>query len=219
MDGFASFPRVGALFAEDFVLPDTTPEPEAVDPVFSPGEVDAAREAAWRDGHAAGLQKAGESDAAATRQAMAAIAEQLTAERDAAAIRADQSAEAIAHLLIDSLAVAFPAICAQYGDAEVRAVVRIVLPGLRQEQAITVRAHPRTASALAQEIARLDPDLTAHVQTVACESMPPGDVRISWRSGSATRDAAELWRQVTSVLMPAGLLMAHAAIRETIDGD
>jgi hypothetical protein len=24
---------------------------------------------------------------------------------------------------------------------------------------------------------------------------------------------------VTSVLMPAGLLMAHAAIRETIDGD
>ena len=169
MDGFASFPRVGALFAEDFDLPETTPEPEAVDPVFSPGEVDAAREAAWRDGHAAGLQKAGESDAAATRQAMAAIAEQLTAERDAAAIRADQSAEAIAHLLIDSLAVAFPAICAQYGDAEVRAVVRIVLPGLRQEQAITVRAHPRTASALAQEIARLDPDLTAHVQTVACD--------------------------------------------------
>ena len=56
MDGFASFPRVGALFAEDFDLPETTPEPEAVDPVFSPGEVDAAREAAWRDGHAAGLR-------------------------------------------------------------------------------------------------------------------------------------------------------------------
>jgi hypothetical protein len=156
---------------------------------------------------------------AATRQAIAAIAEQLAAERDAAAIRADQSAEAIARLLIDSLGVAFPAICAQYGDAEVRAVVRIVLPGLRQEQAVTVRAHPRTTTALAQEIARLDPDLTAHIQTGACDAMPPGDVRIAWRSGSATRDAAELWRQVASVLMPAGLLMAQAAIRETIDGD
>jgi hypothetical protein len=113
MDGFASLPRVGALFAEDFDLPETTPEPEAVDPVFSPGEVAAARETAWRDGYAAGLQKAAESDVAATRQAIAAIAEQLAAERDAAAIRADQSAEAIARLLIDSLAVAFPAICAQ----------------------------------------------------------------------------------------------------------
>ena len=50
-------------------------------------------------------------------------------------------------------------------------------------------------------------------------AMPPGDVRIAWRNGSATRDAAELWRQVAAVLMPAGLLMAHAAIRETIDGD
>jgi hypothetical protein len=219
MDGFASLPRVGALFAEDFDLPETTPEPEAVDPVFAPGEVAAARETAWRDGYAAGLQKAAESDVAATRQAIAAIAEQLAAERDAAAIRADQSAEAIARLLIDSLGVAFPAICAQYGDAEVRAVVRIVLPGLRQEQAVTVRAHPRTATALAQEIARLDPDLTAHIQTVACDAMPPGDVRIAWRSGSATRDAAELWRQVASVLMPAGLQMTQAVIMETIDGD
>ena len=218
MDGFASLPRVGALFAEDFDLPETTPGPEVVDPVFSASELAAAREAAWRDGYADGLQKAAESDAAATRLAMAAIAEQLAAERDAAAIRADQSADVIARLLIDSLAVAFPDLCKQYGDAEVCAIVRVVLPGLRQEQAITVRAHPRTATALAQEITRLDADLTAHVQTVVCDAMSPGDVRIAWRSGSATRDAAELWRQVASVLMPAGLLMAHAAIRETIDG-
>jgi flagellar biosynthesis/type III secretory pathway protein FliH len=219
MDGFASRPRAGALFAEDFDLPETTPEPEVVDPMFSACELAAAREAARRDGYADGLQKAAENDTAATRRAMAAIAEQLAAERDVAVIRADQSAEAIARLLLDSLAAAFPAICAQYGDAEVRAIVRVVLPGLRQEQAITVRAHPCTAAAVAQEIARLDPDLAAHVQTVACETMPPGDVRIAWRSGSAKRDAAELWREVASVLMPAGLMMAHAAIRETIDGD
>ena len=108
--------------------------------------------------------------------------------------RAEQSAEAIARLLLDSLAAAFPRLCAQYGDAEVRAIVRVVLPGLTQEPAITVRAHPRTATALAQEIARLDPDLAAHVQTVECDAMPPGDVRIAWRNGSATRDAAALWR-------------------------
>ena len=55
---------------------------------------------------------------------IAAIAEQFAAEREAAAARAEQSAEAIARLLLDSLAAIFPALCARYGDAEVRAIVR-----------------------------------------------------------------------------------------------
>ena len=49
--------------------------------------------------------------------------------------------------------------------------------------------------------------------------MSPGDVRIAWRNGTATRDAAALWQQVAAVLAPAGLLRADAAIRETVDGD
>ncbi len=118
-----------------------------IEPVFSASELTAAREAAWRDGHAAGLQEAAaerrRGDASGHRTA---IAEQFAAERDVAAARAEVSAEAIAQLLLDSLAAVFPALCARYGDAEVRAIVRIVLPALTQEQAITVRAHPRTAA-------------------------------------------------------------------------
>ena len=128
-------------------------------------------------------------------------------------------AEAIARLLLDSLAATFPTLCARYGDAEVRAIIRAVLPALTQEAAITVRAHPRTAAALAAEIAHLDPDLVAHVQTVECDAMPPGDVRIAWHNGTATRDAAALWQQVAAVLAPAGLLRTDAAIKETVDGD
>ncbi|HME26810.1 MAG TPA: hypothetical protein VKI44_36720 [Acetobacteraceae bacterium] len=218
MDGFAHDPGVGALFTEDFDLPVAAPEPEVIAPVFSIGELSAARETSWRDGHTAGLQDATTSDAAATRQALAAIAEQFAMERDAAAVRAEQSAQAIASLLIDSLASVFPSLCARYGDAEVRAIVRTVLPALTEEVAITVRAHPRTAAALTQEIARLEPDLAAHVQIVECDAMPPGDVRIAWRSGVATRDAAALWQQVMAVLAPAGLLPADAAIREMVDG-
>ena len=77
MDGFTHFAKVGTLFAEDFDLPEVAPEPEVIEPVFSAGELTAAREAAWRDGHDAGLQDAATSDAAATRQAIAAIAEQF----------------------------------------------------------------------------------------------------------------------------------------------
>ena len=218
MDGFAHDPRVGALFTEDFDLPAAAPEPEVIEPVFSTRELTAAREAAWREGHAAGLQEATASDAAAMRQALVAIAGQFATERDAAAARAEQSAQAIASLLIDSLASVFPSLCARYGDEEVRAIVRTVLPALTQEVAITVRAHPRTTAALAQEIARLDPDLAARVQTVECDAMPPGDVRIAWRNGVATRDAAALWQQVMAILAPAGLLSADVAIRETVDG-
>ena len=88
-------------------------------------------------------------------------------ECNAAAARAEQTAEAIAGLLLDSLAATFPALCACYCDAEVCAVVRAVLPALTRERAITVRANPVTAAAVAGEFARLDPDLAAHVRTRA----------------------------------------------------
>lgn len=219
MNGAAHLTRSGTLFAEDFDLPQAAPEPEVIEPLFSAAELTAAREAAWQDGHAAGMQQAAESDAAATRQAVAAIVAQFAEERAAAAERAESSAEIIAQLLLGSFAAIFPALCARCGDAEVQALVRAVLPSLTQETAITVRVHPRTAPAVAQEIARLDPDLSAHVQMLDCDAMPPGDVRIAWRNGSAARDAAALWQQVADVLAPAGLLRADAVIRETVDGD
>jgi hypothetical protein len=218
MDGCADLAKIESLFAEDFDLPAGVAESKTVEPVFSADELAAARDAAWHDGYSAGLHRAAEGEAAATRQAISAIAEQFAAECDAAAKRAEAAAEAIARLLLDSLAAAFPALCARYGDAEARAVVRAVVPALTQEPMIAVRANPHTAATLAREIARLEPDLAAHIQTVECEAMPPGDVRIGWRSGSATRDAAALWEQVAVVLAPAGLLGAETAIKETIDG-
>jgi len=218
MDAFAHMQMAGQLFADDFDMPEAAPAPVVIEPVFSAHDLTAAREAAWRDGHAAGLKEIAEGDAAATRQAITAIAEQFAAERDEALARAEVSAEAITQLLLGGIAAVFPAMCAQYGDAEVRSIVRIVLPALTQEQVITVRTHPRTAKAMAREIARLDPELAAHVETVECDAMSPGDVRIAWRAGSATRDTAALWEQVAAVLMPAGLLRTDAAIRETVDG-
>jgi flagellar biosynthesis/type III secretory pathway protein FliH len=218
MDGFTRFPKVGKLFAEDFDVPEVAPDPKVIEPVYSASELAAAHDAAWRDGHDAGLQDAATGDAAATRQAIAAFAEQFATECEAAQARAEQSAEAIAQLLLDSFAAIFPTLCVRYGDAEVRAIVRTVLPALTQEPTITVRANPRTARAVTQEIARLDPDLAVHVQVVDCDAMSPGDVRIAWHNGTATRDAAALWQQVAAVLAPAGLLRADAAIRETVNG-
>jgi flagellar biosynthesis/type III secretory pathway protein FliH len=209
MDGLMHIPRTIMLFGEDFDRVEDAPEPEVIAPTFSIGELTEAREAAWQDGHAVGLQEAAAESAASIRRAMEHIATQLSEERDVVAVRAEQHAKTIAQLLLDSLAAAFPELCARHGDDEVRAIIRIVMPGLIQEPAITVRAHPRTIAAVAQEIAHADPELAARITTIECDAMAPGDVRVTWHNGAAIRDAAKLWHDVAEALLP---------IKETIDG-
>jgi len=225
MDGAVHFglsgASIGSLFEEDFDRPAATdPEPDAPEPAFSAADVAAARAAAWREGQAAGVAEAASYNDAATRRAIESIAEQFADVRDAATAHAEQSADAIARLLLDSLAAVFPVLCACYGEAEVQAIVRSVLPALAQEPAVTVRSNAITAPAISREIGRLDPDLAAHVRIVECDGMTPGDVRIVWRNGAAVRDATRLWEQVAAILAPAGLLRTGTIrIMETADGD
>jgi len=211
-------PAPSTLFAEDFDLPvATASEPAAAEPVYSAGDLAAAREAAWQAGRVAGLQESTAGSAAATATAVQTLAREFAAAGRAAAEQAEASAEAVARLLLDSLAAMFPTLCVRYGDAEVRAIVHAVLPALAQEPGISIRCNPLTAVAVTQELTRLDPDLASHVQMAECDAMAPGDVRIAWHNGAASRDAAALWQQVAAILAPAGLLRADAAIRETVD--
>jgi len=211
------------LFADDFDLPPEPAEPEAIEPVFSAAEIAEAREAGWRDGHASTLAEAAASDTAAVRQTIEAIAAEFAALRETAAAQAGEAAEAIARLLLDSLAAVLPALCAQHGEAEMQALVRAVLPALSQEPEVTVRVGAESVEAISQEIAKCDPDLASRVRVVPCGTLPVGDVRITWRNGSATRDASALWQQVAAILMPAGLLnsttvTARSKAMETVNG-
>ncbi len=217
----SSSQSLGALFGEDFDQPERVAEPDAIEPVYTAAELAKAREAAWREGNAGGQQEAAASDAAATRRAIEAMAAQWADASDAAAARAEQTADAIARLLLDSLAAAFPTLCACYGEAEVQAIVRSVLPALTQEQVITVRTNRLTAPSLVREIGRLDPAFAARVQIVECDLMTPGDVKIDWHNGRAIRDATALWEQVAAVLAPAGLLRTDVVFNreETVNGD
>jgi hypothetical protein len=145
---------------------------------------------------------------------LARIAVQLDTARDEAARIADQAAEAIAHLLLDCFATAFPALCERHGDREVRAILHAVLPPLRQEPKITIRVDPVSAGPIVHEITRLDPDLLSRVDVISTDTMQGGDLRITWRNGSAVRDTGTLWREVSDILAPAGLLPTHPALKE-----
>jgi flagellar biosynthesis/type III secretory pathway protein FliH len=206
-----------SLFDEDFdhpPAPPLPPDPEVIEPVFTAVELEAARETAWREGHETGRTEAEQSDTAIARQVLAHIAAQLDLAGAEASRIAEQSAEAIARLLLDCFATTFPALSARHGDSEVRAIVRAVLPPLRQEPKIAIRLDPVSARSVAREIERLDPDQLLRVDLIPTHAMPAGDVRITWRNGSAVRDTAALWQQVVDILAPAGLLPSHPAVKE-----
>jgi flagellar biosynthesis/type III secretory pathway protein FliH len=207
------------IFGEDFDRPRPAappPDPKPPEPVYSAADLQETRAQALREGHAAGLAEADGITAALARHALLTIAERLDTARDEANTVAEEAAEAVARLLMDAFATAFPALCARHAEGELRAIVRSVLPRLQEEPSIVVRASPHATQALADEIAAIDPDLIDRVRIVPTDSVPLGDIRISWRAGNARRDTAGLWAEIENVLAPAGLLSPAIPVRNSV---
>ena len=207
MDPFA--PRGGPgvlLFDEDFDLPPPSAEPEVIEPVYTVAELTAAREAAAQESRDRALMEAEGSGRAAARRALTEMAAQLGAAEAEAAAVAEQTSEAIARLLLDCFATAFPALSARHGANEVAAVVQSILPALHRESKIIGRVNPHLIAAMTEELGTLDAELVTRVRLVPTDALALGDARVTWDNGSATRDTTSLWRQIENVLTQAGLL-------------
>jgi flagellar biosynthesis/type III secretory pathway protein FliH len=174
----------------------------------------AAREEAAQDSRDRAIAEAEGSVRDASSRALTEIATQMIAARDEAAAIAEQAAEAIARLLLDCFATAFPALSRRHGASELAAVLREILPALHREPKITVRINPHLVPAVTEELHSLDNDLAARVRLIPTDSVAVGDVRITWENGAATRDAVSLWNQIESVLAPAGLLNLEPTVKE-----
>ena len=196
-----------ALFDDDFDLPpEPAPveEPEVIEPTFTLAEYEAAR----AEAHAAGRaeERAAQEAAAhaADRVALAAIADALDRERDGASEVAEAAAEAIAGLLLDILAAAFPALCARHGAAEAQALAAVVLPALRDEPQPMIRVAADAAEPVRALVAAADPDLLARLELRPDPALSAGDIRITWRGGEARRDARALWQAMGDILGQSG---------------
>jgi len=200
--------RPAILFAEDFdALPGITvldDPPDETEP--PPGFTAAARAEAYAEGHRNGLAQAAADRAEVSRQMLATIADRLDGAAAEAARVAGESAEAVARLLLGTLAALLPALCARHGATEVAALARAVLPALARESRVTIRLSPHVVRAVEQELDRLDPELRACVALAPTDAVAPGDARIVWQDGTAIRDAAALWRTVAETLAPLDLL-------------
>lgn len=204
-------------FDEDFDAPPpppAAPEPEIIEPVFTADELETARRDAAFAAREAALAEAETNGKATARRALTSIADQIAAMRDEAAAVAEETAEAIARLLLDCFATAFPALSRRHGADETAAVLRAILPALRQEPKIAVRVSPHVIDAIKADIDAIDPDLIARVRLVPTDAMAPEDIRIDWEHGTAIRDTTALWRRIEDVLAPAGLLSPKQSTRE-----
>jgi flagellar biosynthesis/type III secretory pathway protein FliH len=202
------------LFDEDFDLPTRQAEPEVILPVFSAAELASARDEATQEGRDLATAEAEASSRAASSRCLAEIAAQMSAARAETATIAEESAEAIARLLLGCFATALPALSARHGAAELTALLRQLLPALRREPKIIVRINPHLVPAMTEEIHSLDADLSARVRLIPTDAVAPGDARITWDNGAASRDAASLWKQIENILAPAGLVNTRQTVKE-----
>ncbi len=202
---------VGILYAEDFDDPDLPlPEPAAPPPSFTLGELDTARQAACLEAVAVARAEWQQSALHDRTQSLVAIADALAAAQQQAGILADTVAEGVARTILSVVAGLLPELCARHGGAEVRTLLRHLLPTLAQQPRIAVRVNAAILNDVRGDLALLDEDLAACVVLTAAPLLP-GDARVSWTDGSLVRDEAAISAKVAAALTELGLLEPAAA--------
>jgi flagellar biosynthesis/type III secretory pathway protein FliH len=200
------------LFAEDFDLPPGA-EAEPADPATPeiaepPIDLDAVRATAY-------AQAARDAEVTSVQQrtdrlvSLAVLCEQKMQDAQKQADElADETATAIARLIFQGLEKVIPAIARKFAAAEIAALCASILPSLRSEPRTVIRMNPHDVMIVEAELRKLPAEQRDNITLAPTDSVAEGDIQITWRDGSATRDTADVWRQVSETLQQFGLLDA-----------
>jgi len=206
MDGTTTRSRAGILYAEDFdELPAPPPRPEPPTPGYTQAALDDAVSAACAEAVHAARMDWQACALQAQSDALVAIARNLTAAEAAAAAVATETAEGTVRTIMAILVGLLPALCARHGHAELRAMLRHLLPTLAQQPRVTVRLSPAVLDGVRADLAEMDEDLAATI-VLTPATLPPGDTRVIWTNGKLVRDTAALRNAVIAALVELGLL-------------
>ncbi len=206
MDGMASR-FVGILYAEDFDDPELPPlpEPGPAPPSFTLADLEAAQQIARGDAIQAARAEWETSALQDRTRSLAAIAVAVADARQEARVLAETVAEGTVRTILSMVAGLLPDLCAQHGGAEVRALLRHLLPTLAQQPHINVRIGQAVLDGVREDLALLDEDLVATI-TLTAAPLVPGDARVTWTDGSLVRDQVAIRLAVTAALTELGLL-------------
>jgi len=206
MDGMASR-FVGILYAEDFDDPELPPlpEPGPAPPSFTLADLEAAQQIARGDAIQAARAEWETSALQDRTRSLAAIAVAVADARQEARVLAETVAEGTVRTILSMVAGLLPDLCAQHGGAEVRALLRHLLPTLAQQPRINLRIGQAVLDGVREDLALLDEDLVATI-TLTAAPLVPGDARVTWTDGSLVRDQVAIRLAVTAALTELGLL-------------
>jgi flagellar assembly protein FliH len=175
-------------------------EPPA--PTFSEEELEAARQAAFAEGKAAGLAEAEQSQVKRLADSVADLPphferlsqelEQLETERRRGAL---DSAVTVVRKI-------FPRLAREGGLEEIQAVVEACLERLRDEPRLVIRCADSDLDTLRARIEGSTScgSFEGKLVFLADETITPGDVRVEWADGGAERDQAALWKEIDAII-------------------
>ena len=195
----------GILYIEDFDAAQQ-PAPELVapepEPTFAMSDIVAAREA----GRQAGIVEARADHASLTADLQLAAVQSIADTALNARVQTDRlallRAEELTATILAILVAALPAAMSAQASVEFEAIVQALVPAMRCEPEISVRAHPDQATVLDGLLRKsLEPSKTSLV--IHCDdTLESGSVFFEWRDGGAVRDCDAIWKQITKALEP-----------------
>jgi len=185
------------LFDLDFDAQATASE-QPEEPGFSQEELEAARQAAYAEGEAAG-RAAARHEAEAT---IAALLEQAAGQLQTLAARTqtlhrgmEHSAAQIGHAVGTSLA---RRLMAAHPLAEIEAMLRECMSELREEPRLVVRTHESQVDNIREPMDRLKASagFGGDIVIIADDALTPDSCRLEWADGGAELNADDIRRAV-----------------------
>jgi hypothetical protein len=98
----------------------------------------------------------------------------------------DRSVEAVARLLIDTLAAMLPSVCNRHAAHEIAETVRNLICGMSQDIVVSVRIAASQHEAVRAALAHLPAQMARRIVLVAVDIMPEGDATLEWAQGAAS---------------------------------
>ena len=167
-------------------------------------------------GYSAGRDERGAADAAQAEMLAAVLLNALRGADAAANDLAEASADALGRVVIAMAAATLPATFAALGAREVRAIAAAVLPALKTEPAIMIRAAPDALHALHAIPDHTPEPMRSRLTLLADDTAPPGEVQIIWHAGATRCAPSEALARVMTVLAEFGLVPPPGGYQENI---
>ncbi|ASG20926.1 FliH/SctL family protein [Nitrospirillum viridazoti] len=181
------------------------PPPPPPEPTFSLADlqqqVRMAREAAYAQGHAEGMQAGADQSALALANVLAqlqgSVGQLIQAETHGRALRA-QNTIRMALAIVRKL---FPAMVKRHGLVEVEASVNAFLAELSDEPRLLVRVHENWLAPIKEKIEDMAArqGFAGSVAVVADPRAGELDCKADWGDGGAERDVAALWAEIDRI--------------------